>query len=265
MYSKLVLAKKWWHYYRTASNGEGHGIHSPFVFDLVRNVLNDQRDFYAFDAIERLRQELRHDHTIIQVDDLGAGSSVSKSNQRSISEIATHALKSKKLAQLLFRLVNYYQPPTIIELGTSLGITTAYLASANGNGQVFTIEGSPSIAQVAKKNFTELNLYNAELIIGGFDTMLPDLLAKIKTVDFAFIDGNHRLEPTLRYFEWLMKYTHSSSILIFDDIHWSAEMETAWSKIKSYPDVTCTVDLFFIGLVIFNKDIKVKQDFVIRY
>jgi len=265
MYSKFALAKKWWHYYRTALNGEGHGIHSPFVFDLVKNVLNDKRDFYAFDAIERVRQELKHDHSIIQVHDLGAGSAVSQSNQRSISEIAKHALKSKKLAQLLFRLVNYYQPSTVIELGTSLGITTAYLASANGSGQVFTIEGSPAIAQVAKKNFNELNLYNAELIVGGFDAILPDLLSKIKTVDFAFVDGNHRLEPTLRYFEWLMKYAHSGSILVFDDIHWSAEMETAWKKIQSHPDVTYTVDLFFIGLVFLNKDFKVKQDFRIRY
>ncbi len=265
MYSKLTYAKKWWHYYRTASNGVGHGIHSPFVFDLVQHVLNDTRDFYAFAPIESLRQQLKSDHTLLQIDDLGAGSRVSKANQRPISEIAKHALKSRKLAQFLFRLVNYYQPKTILELGTSFGITTAYLASANGNATVYTIEGVPAIAEVAKKNFHQLNLYNTQLVEGGFDLVLPILLEKIKEVDLVFVDGNHRLEPTLKYFEWILKHSNDHTILVFDDIHWSEEMELAWKKISEHPIVTCTVDLFFLGLVFLRKDFKEKQNFVIRF
>ena len=204
-------------------------------------------------------------HSFIQVDDLGAGSIVSKSNQRRVSDIAKHALKSKKLAQLLFRIVNYYQPETIVELGTSLGITTAYIAAANANANVFTIEGSHSIAAIAKNNFKELNAYNVHLLEGGFDGVLPPLLEKIKEVDFGFIDGNHRYEPTIRYCELLIKHSTEQTIMVFDDIHWSEEMEKAWEKIKDHPTVTCTIDLFFIGLVFFRKDFKVKQHFSIRY
>ncbi len=265
MYSKLTHAKKWWHYYRTASNGLGHGIHSPFVFDLVKNVLNDKRDFYAFSPIESMREQLKLDQTILQVDDLGAGSAVSKSNQRSVSQIARHSLKSKKLAQFLFRMVNYYQPQIIVELGTSFGLSTAYMAAANPNANVFTIEGSPAIAAVAKKNFEKLNLYNTRLLEGGFDAILSSLLQHIKRVDFAFIDGNHRLDPTMRYFELLLKYSSENTILVFDDIHWSEEMELAWRKIQDHPTVMCTVDLFFLGLVFLRKDFKVKQNFVIRF
>jgi len=265
VYSKLTHAKKWWQYYRTASNGVGHGIHSPFVFDFVKNVLNDKRDFYAFSAIESLRQRLKADHTILQVDDLGAGSRVSKSNQRKVSDIAKHALKSKKLAQFLFRLVNHYQPNTILELGTSLGVTTAYLAAANAKAKVYTIEGVPAIAAVARKNFQQLNLHNTELLEGSFDLVLPAILDKLKQVDFVFVDGNHRLEPTLRYFEWFLQHSHENTIFVFDDIHWSEEMETAWKKIAQDPTVTCTVDLFFLGLVFLRKEFKEKQNFVIRF
>jgi predicted O-methyltransferase YrrM len=265
MYSRLTLAKKWWHYYRSALNGAGHGIHSPFVFDFTKNVLNDKRWFYAFAPIEMSRETMLKNHSVVQVDDLGAGSIVSKSNQRRVSDIAKHALKSKKLAQLLFRIVNYYQPETIVELGTSLGITTAYIAAANANANVFTIEGSHSIAAIAKNNFKELNAYNVHLLEGGFDGALPPLLEKIKEVDFVFIDGNHRYEPTIRYFELLVKHSTEKAIMVFDDIHWSEEMEKAWEKIKDHPAVTCTIDLFFIGLVFFRKDFKVKQHFSIRY
>ena len=265
MYSKLTFARKWFTYYRTASNGLGHGIHSPFIFDFVKNVLNDKRPFYAFTPIERLREQLKSDDSLIQIDDLGAGSNSSKSNQRTVSQIARHSSKPKKLAQLLFRIVNYYQPENIIELGTSLGLSSAYLAAANGNGNVYTIEGAPAIATIAKRNFLQLNLYNTQLLEGGFDKVLPLVLDKIGQVDFAFIDGNHRLEPTLRYFQLLLGHTTQHSILVLDDIHWSREMESAWNAIQEDPAVTCTVDLFFLGLVFLRKDFKVKQHFSIRY
>jgi predicted O-methyltransferase YrrM len=84
-------------------------------------------------------------------------------------------------------------------------------------------------------------------------------------LDLAFIDGNHRKQPTLQYFESLLMRSGKSTILIFDDVHWSAEMEAAWSEIMEHPAVTCTIDLFFIGLVFLNNDLKVKQHFAVRF
>ena len=263
-YSVSEIAFKYLKYLVFSSNGKGHGIHSPFIFDFVKNVLNDNRDFYAFTPIENLRKELLADKRMIEVEDLGAVSS-SKNIQRSISEIAKNALKSKKLGQLLFRIVNHYQPEIIIELGTSIGITTAYLASANGSGKIYTIEGSDRVADIAQKNFDRLNLYNATLVRGNFDEQLPALLSQTGKIDLAFVDGNHRLEPTLRYFEMLLKHSHENTILIFDDIHWSPEMEEAWEEIKKSEAVTCSIDLFFLGLVFLRKDFKAKQHFVIRF
>src|SRR5690349_109263 len=152
MFSSWQLIKKYSSYYLTALNGRGHGIHSPFVYDFVRKVLNDKRNFYAYNQVEALRRKLLQDETILEVEDFGAGSAISKTNQRSIASIARNAAKSKKWAQLLFRIVNYYQPKHVLELGTSLGISTAYMALANPQAQLVTAEGSRAIAAQAKKN-----------------------------------------------------------------------------------------------------------------
>jgi len=265
MYSKFQLAKKYLRYYFTASNGKGHGVHSPFVFDFIKNVLNDKKQYSSYDVIETQRKKLLHDTTMIEVEDFGAGSSVIKTNQRVVKNIAQSSLKPKKFSQLLFRMVRYYQPQTIIELGTSFGITTAYLAKGNAKATVFTCEGSKNIAAIAKQNFNNLSIKNIVVTEGDFAKTLPALLTQLKTIDFAFIDGNHRKIPTLDYLAKLLNSSTSSTLLIFDDIHWSAEMEAAWAEIQQHPAVTLTIDLFFIGIVCINDSFKVKQHFTIRF
>ena len=265
MYSSFQLAKKYIHYYLTASNGKGHGVHSPFVFYFISKILNDKKQYECYTAMERQRQQLLENTGIIAVEDFGAGSAVMKSNKRVIKNIARSSLKPKKFARLLFRIVQCYQPANILELGTSLGITSSYLAKGNERGKVFTCEGSSAIAAIAEKNFEQLQIKNIRLTQGNFAITLQPLLNKIGKVDLAFIDGNHRKEPTLEYFSTLLNHSTSSTILIFDDIHWSEEMEAAWKEIQQHTSVTLTIDLFFIGLVFINPDFKVKQHFIIRF
>jgi predicted O-methyltransferase YrrM len=265
MYSPFQLGIRYLKYFFTASNGKGHGMHSPFVFSLITKVMNDDRHFYAYENIEQLRTALSNDETKLTIEDFGAGSRVKKNNVRSIKDIAHSSLKPKKFGQLLFRIVAQYQPATILELGTSLGITTAYLASAKSDANVVTMEGAKEVAATAKNNFKKLSLANIELIEGNFDETLPSTIQKMKSIDMAFVDGNHRYEPTVRYYRELLPAMHEHSILIFDDIHWSKEMEQAWEEIKNDPAVTLSIDLFFIGLVFFRKEQKVKQHFVVRF
>ncbi len=265
MYSTFQITKKYLHYYLTASSGKGHGIHSPFVFDFIKNVLRDKKKYDCYHRIEKRRQALIADHQQINVEDLGAGSSLIKTNTRTVSDIAGSSLKPPKYAQLLFRMINYYHPQRIVELGTSLGITAAYLSSGNANAILYTLEGEKNIAQIARQGFEGLGLKNVELIEGDFTNTLPLLLAKLEKTDFTFIDGNHSKEPTLRYFEQLLDHSTSSAILVFDDIHWSASMEEAWAIIQQSPSVTLTLDLFFIGIVFLNPDFKIKQHFTIRF
>ena len=264
MYSRFQLAKKFLHYYLTAANGKGHGIHSPFVFDFVKNVLNDKKQYPEYKKIELRRHELLKDSTVIQVDDHGAGSGVIRSVKRKVSRIAASSMKPEKYAQLLYRIVKYYQPKNVIELGTSFGISTAYMASASPV-KVFTMEGSPEIADIASATFEQLRITNTELLRGPFDKTFGALLDRIGTPGLVFIDGNHKLEPTLRYFEQIIQKADEATVIIADDIHWSSEMEEAWSAIKRNPAVTLTIDLFFIGIIVLRKDFKAKQHFQIRF
>ncbi len=202
---------------------------------------------------------------MLHIEDMGAGSTVTKSDQRSVSSIAKNAAKPAKYGQLLFRMNRYYQPATSIELGTSLGLTSAYLSLANPTGRVFTLEGATEVAKIARGNFDKLKLLNTILEEGNFDNSLPDLLKNTDSIDFAFIDGNHRMLPTIQYFETLLAKTNNLSIIILDDIHWSADMEKAWDYCKSHASVTLSIDLFFIGILVFRKEIMEKQHFVIRF
>ena len=265
MYSAFQLAKKYFNYYFNAHNGKGHGVHSPFVYDFIIHVLNDKKEYECYPKIELLRKSLLKNNTTIEVEDFGAGSAVIPFKNRVVKDIAASSLKKKKYAQLLFRIAKYYQSKSIVELGTSFGITTCYLASANKDTKVRTFEGSHNIAKIALNNFVENGMNNIELIEGNFEKTLSLIDNKIENIDLLFIDGNHRKKATLEYFNFFLKKSNVKSIFIFDDIHWSSEMEEAWNVIQKDDSVTLTIDLFFIGLVFFSKDFKVKQHFSIRF
>jgi predicted O-methyltransferase YrrM len=262
MYSSLKLAIDYCKYYLAASNGKGHGIHSPFVFDFVRSVLPYQRE-PVFRQIESCRKALKKNTSQLLIEDLGAGSATQRSSMRTVASIARTSLKPAKFASLFYRIIKYYKAENVIELGTSLGITTAYMASVPGV-KVYTLEGAGQVAAIAEKNFHSLS-QDISLIKGNFDDTLPPLLNELKKIDLAFIDGNHRKEATTRYFQLIKKHRHPGTIIILDDIHWSSEMENAWEQIKKDPEVTLTIDLFFVGIVFFREEFKVKQHFCIRF
>jgi len=265
MYSRWHLAAKYLHYYITASNGKGHGVHSPFVFDFITNVLNDRQSYPDYEQVDKLREGLLQNDTLIRIKDLGAGSAVSSGKDRRIKDIARYSAKSKKFGRLLYRMVKKYPSQTVVELGTSLGLTTFYFSLANKNAKVITIEGADEVAAIAEANFKREGLDNITLKRGNFDEELPHLLQEIPVVDLAFIDGNHKEGPTLAYFEEFIPKVKNHSILVFDDIHWSREMENAWRKIRDHSRVRCSIDLFFIGIVFFRDEFKEKQDFRIRF
>jgi len=240
-----------------------HGIHSPFVYRLVDKVIYDFEPKKVYDEVEALRKQLLNDNRSIRVLDLGAGSKVNNDQTKNISEIARNALKPPKLAQLLYRLAADLKPQNIIELGTCLGITTIYLQKAAPAAKVYTLEGSPETAAIALETFAKANLNSIEEITGNFDDMLSGVIKQLDQLDFVFVDGNHQKNATLQYFEWCLPKVHEDTLLIFDDIYWSQGMKEAWAAIKTHPQVTVTVDLFWIGLVFFKKG-QVKEDFLVK-
>jgi predicted O-methyltransferase YrrM len=258
---KLFFLFRYLHHYFTAGNE--HGLHSPFVFDLYSETIRPKKNYYIFHRIEALRKELINSTKTIQVHDFGAGSKVEKGNLRSVGSIAKHSEKNPALAQLIFKLINHFKPEIIFDLGTSLGITTIYESFAREEAKIYTFEGCPNTAKIAQQNFERLRRKNIKLIEGNIDQTLPATVNQISKIDFAFFDANHRLEPTLRYFNTCLEKAHEHTVFIFDDIHWSDEMEQAWNQIKTDERVKLTIDLFYIGLVFFRKG-QPKQDFRLR-
>jgi len=241
-----------------------HGTHSPFVYQLVDEVIYDFNSKNEYIDIEEQRKKLLNDDTTITVTDLGAGSHLNKNRTKKVSAIAKNALKSPRLAQLIYRLAKFNQPANLLELGTCLGITTAYLSKACAQADIITIEGCPETAKRAYQNFQELELENIELQVGNFDELLPRVIEELPQLDFVYIDGNHRKDATLNYFKWCLPKVHENSLLIFDDIYWSKGMKEAWEEIKNHPDVAVTVDLFWIGLVYFKKG-QAREHFKIKF
>ncbi|GGG33509.1 O-methyltransferase [Christiangramia forsetii] len=251
---------------------------------MVTNCFYDKKDHKEYQLIKNFRSDLLRNKNIIEVTDFGAGSRVFKSNQRPVFSVAKNAGITLHRAKLLYRITNYLGISSALELGTSLGIASSAIA-ANKKTKLISIEGCKETAKVAKEQFAKYQLNNIQLINAQFENALSQLNSDLnnrqqktenrqllapnsefqtaRKFDLIYFDGNHQKAATLDYFENLLPTTHNNSVFIFDDIHWSQEMEEAWEEIKAHPEVTVSIDTFQWGLVFFRKQ-QVKQDFAIR-
>jgi predicted O-methyltransferase YrrM len=246
-----------------------HAVHSPFVFTLITKCFYDQKSKPEYAVLKEYRNSLLKNNNTIEVTDFGAGSKVFKSNKREISKIAKTAGISSKRAELLFRIVSYFQPQSILEIGTSLGLATSGLSLGSQiptlrdgtKAKITTPEGCPETAKIAQEQFRKFGLTNINSEVTEFNAYL----SKLQTLNFKLIyfDGNHSKKATLEYFELLLPTITNETVWIFDDIHWSSEMEEAWKIIKNHPKVTVTIDTFQWGLVFFRRE-QPKEHFTIR-
>ncbi|ANQ48202.1 class I SAM-dependent methyltransferase [Flammeovirga sp. MY04] len=244
--------------------GNAHGLHSPFVYHLYTQIIEPDKRYYIFDQIEKERQHLLANKEIINVTDFGAGSKKSNSNSRSIQSIAKYSLCSERTGRFLFELVHQYKYKKIIELGTSLGISTCYLGSSTKDLQLVTIEGCPEIAKIAQSVFKTLQLDSITSIVGNIDDCLKGQLEKLESVDMVYFDANHTYNSTLKYFEMCLPYIHENTLFVFDDIYWSNEMKKAWKEISEHGSVGISIDLYDLGLCFFRKK-QPKQHFTLQF
>jgi predicted O-methyltransferase YrrM len=252
---KIAIVKKYLSHFFTAKSR--FSIHSPFILNFIDNVLISKIYNRKIIEIELLRNLLLNNNNEIEVIDYGTGSE--KNSERysiSIKCIAKNHLKSKKEAQILYNLVNYYNPENILELGTSLGITTLYISVSNPKSIIITIEGSTETAKIAKDNFERLNATNITSLVGRIEDNLDLAMELLQHKPYMlFFDANHKKVPTLDYFRKCMEYSHEKSIFVFDDIYFSDEMSEAWDEIKNHERVTLSIDIFKMGIIFFDKSI----------
>lgn len=240
-----------------------HGVHSPFVFELNEKILNSYIQVPLETKIEALRNRFLNDNSLVDELDFGAKKNSLVSNKKSISSIAKRTLKPKRQANFIARLAKYNQSKVIIELGTSLGISAAYLAATNPDATIYSIDASPTAIEKANEVIMELDLKNLILILSDFDTALTKLEVPEKGYDFVFIDGNHTLEATLNYFEYFSSKLSTNGLILFDDIYWSVSMKLAWDKIKNDSRTSLSIDFFYFGLISFSNRFS-KENFRLR-
>jgi predicted O-methyltransferase YrrM len=243
--------------------GNEHSLHSPFLFEFYQDVIKAKGLPFDDSAVLALREKLEKDETVISITDLGAGSKFSNKPKKKISTIAKTAKKSIKWANILARIIDKYKYRTILEMGTSLGITTAMLSKAASLGKIYTFEGCPETLKVAKTNFEQLGLKNITPLLGDIDITLSNCLGQLPPLDLVFFDANHQYAPTMRYFRQCLERAHEGSCFIFDDIYWSKGMKQAWGEIKAHPEVTISLDFFQLGIIFFKKN-QPKQHFLLR-
>jgi predicted O-methyltransferase YrrM len=215
----------------------------------------EKSPYYVFDAIEKERIRLLMNKSVISTMDFGTG----KNRKVTISKIAKRSLKKAGQAQVLFRIIRYLNCRNIVELGTSLGITTMYLASVNKNDSIITFEGCSNRAGIAQELFNKHDLKNISLIEGNIDKTLLETLDKSNKPDFYFIDANHQYQSLKEYFNICLNYSTEKTIIVIDDIYWSDGMQKAWKEIIDYPEVTATIDIFHMGIVFLKKDLQKKN------
>lgn len=260
----IRILKKYANFRLQSKPRGGHGIHSPFVYDLYTKCIDTKQREAIFEKIETLRKELLKNTSPITKSNFGAGSRNGNPSKQTISETVKTSSAKPYMGELLYRLVKYFKPQSIIELGTSMGFSTMYLACGDLNTRVTTIEGDVNLAKISYDNFNKIGLSNVTLINGDFEVEIPNILSKTDKIDLVFIDGNHSKEATLSYFKVFSEKANNNSFIIFDDIRWSQDMEDAWNTICQDENVSISIDLFNCGIVFFRRGIA-KQNFKLRY
>jgi len=239
-----------------------HGVHSPFVYNLVTKCFYKKSNTAKTNIINKIRHQLLSNNLVLTINDFGSGSKVFKNNERKVSDIIKIAGITKKKSALLVNLLEYFNCENILEIGTSVGLGTASLNIANPKATITTLEGCKNTASIASDLFKTNNLKNINLVIGEFDKTLPEVV-KNNSYDLVYFDGNHQKEATIKYFNECLKTVHNNSIFIFDDINWSIEMKEAWLEIIEHPKVSVSINTYFWGFIFFRKE-QEKEHFTIR-
>ncbi|MEL6658473.1 MAG: class I SAM-dependent methyltransferase [Bacteroidota bacterium] len=259
----------YWHHIRSFARYYSeavtrYDVHSPFLSVWVERVLEDQREFYAFDDAERIRLHWLHTQQFVDYSvDHGAGSRAGQGKKRSVREIVEKSAIEAQAGRWLFRMVDFHQPNTILELGTNLGISALYLQGARRSAHLITIEGNPEVAKLARQSFRRLSRRIPDMRTGTFMEEIPKIVKSLDQLDFVWMDGDHQYESTTLYFEQLLPRLHERSVVVIGDIHWSEEMELAWLEIRRHPRVTMSVDLYHMGVLFFRPELQQQEHFVL--
>ena len=255
-----MLFHSWEYFLYFLLKEDQHSIHSPFFFKLYQSLtLFLRKNRKGNLLIEEDRSAFLSSHQRIKRVDFGAGSRWDKGQMEHVAHIAKRATTPVKFS-LLYQFLCMSTPgQTVLDLGTSLGINTAYLASVT-KGRLYSFEGDPALVLLSRSHLNRFN--NIKYITGNLDETLTNALENLGRIDFVLVDANHRYQPTMDYFKKIAPKLHQNSIMVIADIHWSKGMRKAWDEIRSLPSVSSSIDFFECGVLFFNPQ-EVKNDYIL--
>lgn len=257
----LFTLKAYMHHLWTARRWST--FHSPYLYELFSYCCNEKNIFPGFAQIENWRNELKASKQPIERNDFGAGSAAGNRAQ-TVQGIAKRALSLPFQCRFISRLCHFTKVNVALEFGTCLGISAAYMHAGSPDARIVTVEGDSSLAKLAIEGFKKLPVRNVDVIQSTFENFLKTNPTGDTKFDFIFLDGNHCSTPLLTYYDQLKKHMHEHTILMVDDIYWSADMHSGWQKLINKKEVTQSVDCFHFGLLFFNKEFLAKDNHVIR-
>ncbi len=257
----LTISFKYLRHLLRARHRRGHGIHSTFVYGLVRDAISPASKYVVPEKLSTYHRKLLGQTDQIRIHDLGAGSSVDQAEVRSIASIARKSSLTRKQGKALFSLCKWYGPARVIEFGTGLGISTSYLAAGADRASVVTIEGSPEKYAFARENTGVYDAGGLEFLLGSFDSYFSEVTEQMPDRTLVFIDGDHRYGPVMDKLKALLgREIPGEMMIVLDDIYWSDEMERMWKEIVDDDRVNISLDLFHFGILIRRPGIA-KQHF----
>ena len=186
------------------------------------------------------------DGTELNVTDFGTG----KSGMRKVKQIARKSSTEPRYGGVIQKIIDAFKVERILELGTSVGIGTMFLARTNAKAEVTTVEGCPETCKFAKSEFAKRKIANVNFINDDFDHLFDSQALNGQKFDLFIMDGNHTCEATLRYFNHIVNnHCGQKSIIVIDDINWSRDMYHAWKEISSSMPDSLRINLFRMGII----------------
>lgn len=247
--------------YRGVRYRKGYGVHSPFVYNLITKVIEEPCPYYSFYDIELVRRQLIYRDTLISYPDRRQKG---KLRSRTIGQIVEREGIKAKHGALLFRLANYFKSKQILQLGTSMGLSTLYLTSYATDIRCIALENVPEFAGIAQISFEKAARNPIDLRTGSFRELLPQALKDMEKIDFVFFNTLYEQQNNDWLFETCLKRIQDETVFVFEGIKSSRKMREFWQKVCSHPEVTVTIDLYAMGIVFFNKRLH-KRNYIVYF
>lgn len=261
----IPISVKYIRHLLKARHRNGYGLHSPFVYELARNVIFNKNRWTVPGNVREYHRAMRRSDQKLVIYDHGAGSRVTGREERKVASIARHSSVTPRQGALLYRLSKWYRPAAVVEAGTGIGISTSYLAAGAENAVISTIEGSPAKHNFAREHTDAGSSGGLEFLLGTFDTHIDRLASAAPDRTLFFIDGDHRYHSTMERVRSVMAQKElTETMMILDDIYWSDDMERAWKDACAEPGVDVSIDLFHMGILFRRPGIS-RQHFRISF